>query len=506
MNTHSAPSSAAPAPEAAATGSVLIIGSGFSGLAIAAKLEDAGISDWLILEHADRVGGTWRDNTYPGCACDIPSPLYSYSFDQNPNWSHLFAPQPEILEYLETFAHRRGLTGRIRFGRRVSAAEWDERRQAWTVTTANGERYEYTHLVSAVGLLHRPKTLAIPGLENFTGTAFHSAQWNHDYDLTGKRIAVIGTGASAIQFVPAIADQVASMTIFQRSAPWIMPKADRPFDEDEKRKLRRFPFLKWYRRARLYWQHEERAEGFTNVASDNDKTVAYARRHLERQVPDPELRAKLTPDYTLGCKRLLISSDYYPALMKPHVNVVTEGIREITATSVITDTGEVIDADCIIFGTGFDAQNALAEVDIIGRTGMLLDKAWANGMNAYLGTTVNGFPNFFILCGPNTGLGHNSQVFMIERQVRYTIAAIKAARRRGPIEVTAQAQERFRAWLNAQMSHTVWNAGGCTSWYLDPRTGENTLLWPSSTVDFWKKTLRIKSSDYTFTKSRGVSR
>jgi len=296
------------------------------------------------------------------------------------------------------------------------------------------------------------------------------------------------------------------MTVVQRSAPWIMPKADRPFDEDEMRKLRRVPFLKWYRRARLYWQHEERAEGFTNAASDNDKTVAYARKHLERQVPDPELRTKLTPDYALGCKRLLISSDYYPALMKPHVNLVTEGIREITTTSVITDTDQVIDADCIIFGTGFDAQNALAEVDIIGRAGKSLDKAWASGMNAYLGTTVNGFPNFFILCGPNTGLGHNSQVFMIERQVRYTIAAIKAARRRGPIEVTPQAQERFRAWLNAQMSHTVWNAGGCTSWYLDPRTGENTLLWPSTTVDFWKKTLRLKPSDYTFTKSRGVSR
>ena len=494
------PATSSRAQPTTTTTSVLIIGSGFSGLGLAAKLDDAGITDWLLLEHADRVGGTWRDNTYPGCECDIPSPLYSFSFDQNPDWSRLFAPQPEILNYLESFAQRQGLLDRIRFGRKVLRAGWDEDCQKWIVTTASGgERYVADHLVSAVGLLHRPNTPDIAGLDDFSGEVFHSAQWNHDYDLAGKRVAVIGTGASAIQFVPAIVDRAASLHLFQRSAPWILPKVNHAFTEEDRRKLRRFPWLKWYRRTKLYWQHEERAEGFTNVAADNQKTVQYARRHLERQVADPELRAKLTPDYALGCKRLLISGDYYPALTQPHVDLVTEGIREITEESIVTSSGEQVDVDCIIFGTGFDAQDALREVTITGRQGTLAE-AWENGMSAYLGTTVPRFPNFFILCGPNTGLGHNSQVFMIERQARYTIAAVKAARRRGPIEVKESAQRSFRDWLKQQMANTVWTAGGCTSWYLDPKSGENTLLWPSTTIDFWKKTFRLRPSDYTFTR------
>jgi cation diffusion facilitator CzcD-associated flavoprotein CzcO len=502
------PSLAAPPPRQAVpadpttTGSVLIVGSGFSGLGIAAKLDAAGITAWLILEHADTVGGTWRDNTYPGCACDIPSPLYSFSFDQNPNWSNLFAPQGEILQYLEDFSRRRGLRDRIRFGRHVTSATWDEVHQTWRVETAQGESYHFAHLVSAAGVLHRPKTPELTGLDRFAGRVFHSARWDHEYDLSGKRVAVIGTGASAIQFVPAIVDQVSALTVFQRSAPWIMPKATHAFSPDERRKLRRFPWLKWYRRARLYWLHEQRAEQFTNVATDNHTTVGYARRHLAKQVPDPDLRAKLTPDYALGCKRLLISNDWYPALTRPHVDVVTSGIGEITPTTIVSDDGIAHDVDCIIFGTGFEAQDALGEITITGRDGRTLSETWDRGAGAYLGTTVHGFPNFFVMVGPNTGLGHNSQVFMIERQARYAVAAIKAARRRGAIEVKGSVQSRFQGWLRDRLGRTVWNAGGCRSWYINPKTGENTLLWPSTTIDFWKKTFRLRRRDYTFTRRR----
>ncbi|MER7558645.1 NAD(P)/FAD-dependent oxidoreductase [Nocardioides sp. NPDC126508] len=489
-----------PAAGGATYTSVVIIGSGFSGLAMAAKLDRAGIRDFVILEHADGVGGTWRDNTYPGCACDIPSPLYSYSFDQNSEWSHLFAGQPEILRYLESFARRRNLEARTQFRQRVVAASWDDEAQLWTVRTAGGATFVAPFLVSAMGLLHKAKTPTIPGLTRFAGPAFHSAEWNHDVDLAGKRVAVIGTGASAIQFVPAIVDQVSSMAVFQRSAPWILPKANRTFDERDKRRLRRAPWLKWYRRYRLYWQHEGRATTFTNVATVNDTTVGYARAHLARQVPDPDLRAMLTPDYALGCKRLLISSDYYPAVAQSHVELVTDAISEVTETAVVTAEGRSIDVDCIIFGTGFDAQNALSGVSIAGRNGVTLAEAWANGMHAYLGTTVRGFPNFFILCGPNTGLGHNSQVFMIERQVKYAIAAIKAASGRdAAIEVGQRAQDGFRHWIDKAMAATVWKAGGCTSWYLDPKTGKNTLLWPSTTIDYWKRTRRLARSDYDYT-------
>jgi cation diffusion facilitator CzcD-associated flavoprotein CzcO len=478
----------------------LIIGSGFSGLGAADRLDRAGIRDWVLIESGATVGGTWRDNTYPGCACDIPSPLYSFSFDQNPDWTQLFAGQPEILDYLERFSRDRKLRGRMRFNRRVVSAEWREDSQTWLVSVTTGEQYVARFLISGVGLLHRPKTPRIPGLDSFAGTVFHSAEWDHDYDLTGKRVAVIGTGASAIQFVPAIAERTGRLHVFQRSAPWIMPKGNRRFSAAEQRRMRRVPFAMWRRRLRLYRAHEERAEGFTDVATDTSTTEAYARRHLERQVKDPVLRAKLTPDYALGCKRLLISSDYYPALTRDDVELVTDEVVRITPTGVQTADGRTREVDAIIFGTGFDAQDALASVTITGRDRRTLAEAWEGGMSAYLGTTVAGFPNLFLLCGPNTGLGHNSQVFMIERQVHLAVAAIKAARRRGAIDVRPDVQARFGDWLRDRLRNTVWNAGGCTSWYLDPRTGENTLLWPSTTVEFWKRTRRLHPERYAFTR------
>ncbi|UNN05320.1 flavin-containing monooxygenase [Rhodococcus opacus] len=480
-------------------GGVLIIGAGFSGLGIAAMLDKSGIRDWIILEQADDVGGTWRDNTYPGCACDIPSPLYSYSFAQNPFWSHLFAPQAEIHGYLKHFAQDRQLTSRIQFGKSVQNLTWNEQARQWEVTTSDGAIYHFTYVVSGVGLLHRPKVPTLPGIENFKGEVFHSAAWNHSYDLSGKRVAVVGTGASAIQFVPAIVDQVESMTVFQRSAPWILPKANRPLDSRYKRLSRVFPPYMWYERAKLYWIHEKRAEGFTNITSDTGKSEHLGRTLLERQVADPELRKKLTPDYAIGCKRLLISNDYYPALAREHVEVATDGVGEFYDEGIVTTSGEKVEADCVIFGTGFDAQNALAEVSIRGRNGIDLNDAWGEGMSAYLGSTISGFPNFFIMCGPNTGLGHNSQVFMIEAQGRYICAVVKHAQRKGgTVEVKRAVHDAFRDWLDGRMESTVWQAGGCTSWYIDSRSGKNTLLWPSTTLDFWRKTRFVRPSDYIF--------
>ncbi|MRH87914.1 FAD-dependent oxidoreductase [Nocardia sp. SYP-A9097] len=487
--------SAKPAADATRT-DVLILGAGFSGLAAAAMLSRAGRLDYVILEQGNDVGGTWRENTYPGCACDIPSPLYSYSFRQNPDWRYLFAGQPEILRYLRDTGRELGITEHIRFNTTVISADWDENDRLWAVRTADGAMWQARFLVSAMGVLHHAANPKLPGIENFQGSVFHSANWDHSCDLTDKRVAVVGTGASAIQFVPAIVDRTAQLSVFQRTAPWIVPKFNRAFTEDERKQMRRNPFKRWRRRARLFWIHEQRAAGFVSDTSQMGPTKALATAHLAKQVRDPELRAKLTPDYEIGCKRLLISSEYYPALTKPHVDLVTAGIAEVRANSVIATDGSEYDADVIIFGTGFDAQNSLTRVPIRGRDGVPLGAQWASGPEAYLGTTVSGFPNLFLLCGPNTGLGHNSQVFMIEAQARYMARCIRYAGRRGVLEVKQGAQVRFNEFLQGRLSSTVWQAGGCRSWYQDPTTGRNTLLWPRSTVSYWLRTRFVQRTDY----------
>ena len=495
------PAPSAPCSTADRTSMVttLIIGSGFSGLAVAALLDRAGIRDWLILERGAEIGGTWRDNTYPGCACDIPAPLYSYSFAQNPHWTELFARQPEILDYLLAFVEGRGLRSRISTGCDVASARWDERTGMWDVRTTQGESYRSRFLISAVGLLHRPKIPPIHGIEGFRGELFHSARWNHVYDLRGKKVVVVGTGASAVQFVPAIAAQVSSMVVFQRTPAWILPKHNRVFNQCHQLLAKLLPPYRWYHRAKLYWVHEQRASGFIDVTAINGKTVSYALRNLERGIDDPELRAALTPNYALGCKRLVISSDFYPALRRPNVELVAEGVAEFYPGGVIDSSGRRIEADCVILGTGFDAQDALTEMKLVGRGGRTLADVWARGMTAYLGTVVPSFPNFFIMMGPNTGLGHNSQIVMIEAQARYIVRAIRKARRsRRSIEVRSDVANSFASWLDGRMASTVWNAGGCTSWYLDSRSGKNTLLWPSTTIDFLKRTARVRASDYVF--------
>jgi cation diffusion facilitator CzcD-associated flavoprotein CzcO len=485
---------------------VLIIGAGFSGLCVARGLRRRGFS-FRILERAADVGGTWRDNTYPGCACDIPSPLYSYSFAQRAGWTRLFPRQPEILDYLRDFARRRGLFEHIRFDTEVTGARWDEATGTWEVTTAAGDRHTGRAVVSAIGALHVPATPRLPGLDTFAGPTMHSATWDHGLDLRGRRVAVIGTGASAIQFVPRIVEQVEHLTLFQRTPPWIVPKVDGPFT-GRQRLLRRLAPYRWYGRARLFWIHESRRKGFTDGAAaggaGGDGTAGLAaaerlaRAQLRRQVPDPELRARLTPDYTIGCKRLLISSDYYPAVSRANVTLETAGVREVRSDRIVTGDGAEHPVDVIIFGTGFDTQHGLAAVPVRGRGGIDLARRWESGLEAYLGTTVSGFPNYFVMMGPNSGLGHNSQIFMIEAQARYAVSCLAAMRRRRvrSVEVRPEVEREYNDWVQHSLDGSVWQSGGCRSWYQHAETGRNTLLWPSSTIEFWRRTHRATLSDY----------
>jgi cation diffusion facilitator CzcD-associated flavoprotein CzcO len=477
---------------------VLIVGAGFSGLGVAALLDRAGFRSLTILEAADDLGGTWRDNTYPGCACDIPAPLYSFSFAQKPDWHTLFATQAEILGYLRDVVARRGLLDRIRFGAKVERASWDPARARWDVVTTAGDRFAARFLVSAVGPLHHPVVPKLPGIETFLGAAFHSANWDHDLDLTGKRVVVIGTGASAIQFVPAIADRVAALTVFQRTPPWIVPKFDRPFDARHRALARWFPPYRWYVRNRLFWIHERRAAGFLGDKATMSRIRVLAARTLCRQVPDEELRTRLTPDYEIGCKRLLISSDWYPTLARPNVSLRAGEVRQVRPGGVVGDDGVEVPADVIIYGTGFDAHHNVTRMSITGRDGRTLADTWHDGGEAYLGTTVAGFPNLFVMTGPNTGLGHNSQIFMIEAQARHVVDCLRGLRRRRAdwLDVRADVQQAFTAWVRDRMATTVWETGGCRSWYRDPRNGRNTTLWPDTSVAFWRRTRHARMSDY----------
>lgn len=490
---------AAPRTDTSAGADVLdvcIIGAGVSGLCVASGLQRAGFS-YRILEQADDLGGTWRDNTYPGCGCDIPAPLYSYSFAQHADWSRLFASQPEILNYLRKVAKKAHIDERITFGAKVVSARWQESTQTWALTTRSGAELQCRNLVSAIGVLHTPRYPDLRGRETFGGTTFHSNTWDHTVELRGKRVAVIGNGASAIQFVPRIAPQVDHLTVFQRTASWIVPKFDVSFSHRE-RLLRRLHPYRWYARSRLFWIHESRRKGFTDAASDLSKAEQLARSYLSRKVADPQLRQALTPDYAIGCKRLLISNDYYPALCRDNVTLETSHISEMTVDGIDTVDGRTHGVDVVIYATGFDAHFSFTEVDVVGRGGVRLTERWAQGREAYLATTVSGFPNYFVMLGPNSALGHNSQIFMIEAQARYVLSCLRTARRRriGALDVRPSVEKAFNNWLQGRLSQSVWETGGCSSWYHHPVSGKNTALWPSSTISFWRKTHRVRLSDY----------
>ncbi|MGH8998161.1 MAG: flavin-containing monooxygenase [Acidimicrobiia bacterium] len=476
---------------------VVIVGTGFAGLGQAIRLRQEGIDSFVVLERAGDVGGTWRDNTYPGAACDVPSHLYSFSFAPNPEWSRSFSAQDEILAYLRDCADRLGVRPHLRFGHEVTGARWCADEGRWHVETTGGN-YRARVLVSATGALSDPCLPGLPGLDRFAGTTFHSARWDHDHDLTGRRVAVIGTGASAIQFVPQIQPKVENLTLFQRTPPWVLPRWDRPFRGWERWLFRNLPLTQRLARAGIYWGREGYVLGFAFDPRVMRAAERFARRHLHHQVPGTELRAKLTPDYTIGCKRVLISNDYYPSLTQPNVDVVTDPIGEIRPAGVMTAGGEMHPVDTIIFGTGFRVTDIPAAARICGRDGTSLAEHWHGGMEAHKGTSVAGFPNLFLLVGPNTGLGHSSQVFMIESQLAYVTDAVRCVLGAGAaatVEVRPEAQAAWNDDIQAAMGRTVWTTGGCRSWYLDEQ-GRNTTLWPDFTWRFRRHTRRFDPGAY----------
>jgi cation diffusion facilitator CzcD-associated flavoprotein CzcO len=474
---------------------VAIAGSGFGGLGTAIRLAQSGIDDVLVFERSNDLGGVWRDNTYPGCACDVESHLYSFSFARNPEWSRSFSPAPEIHGYLRACAERFGILPRIRFDHEIQAATWDEDAQRWRLETKHGV-YTADVLVAAVGGLSEPAIPSLPGLETFAGTTFHSARWNHDHVLAGKRVAVIGTGASAIQLVPAIQPEVGQLTIFQRTPPWIVPRNDRALTDRERSVLRGSNAAQWLLRARIYALRELMALPFfdARLAKVGQKL---AETHLARHVRDPKLRAKLTPSYTMGCKRILLSDDYFPAVTKPNVEVVTDSIAEIRPEGVLTKDGTLHEVDTIIFGTGFHVQKYAFAKRIVGRGGRCLADTWSDRMTAHLGTTVSGYPNLFLLQGPNTGLGHTSVITIIESQIEHVVSALRHldGEKLASVEPRIEAQNAFVDFVDRKTLGTVWTSGGCESWYLDAQ-GRNSTLWPGFTFTFKRRVERFDPSEY----------
>jgi cation diffusion facilitator CzcD-associated flavoprotein CzcO len=490
---------------------VVIVGAGFGGMALAIRLQHEGVEDMVILEKEDDLGGTWYVNTYPGCQCDVPSLLYSLSSAPNTAWTRTFAPQPEIEEYLRSVADRHDLKRLIRFATTMTGAQWDDDLNQWSLTTTTAtataatateaSRLTADVLILATGPLSEPSLPAIEGLDTFEGTVFHSARWEHDHDLKDERVAVIGTGASAIQFVPQIQPEVGTMTVFQRTPPWVVPRPDRPFKPWERWLFRRSSLASRISRARIYWSRELMVLIFAKYPALTKYAAAPALRHLEEQVPDPELRAKLTPDYSLGCKRVLLSNDYFPALGQPNVEVVTERIHRVLPHAVLTADGREHPVDTIILGTGFTATDLPAARTVRAADGRTMRERWGGSATAYLGTTVADFPNLFLIIGPNTGLGHSSMIFMMESQANYIVDALKTmtARNLAAVTVTERAVEEFNDEIQAKLARSVWNSG-CSSWYLDA-SGRNTSLWPDFTWRYRQRTRRFDPDRYTLTRS-----
>lgn len=467
---------------------VTIIGSGFGGLCSAIRLKQAGIHDFVILEKDDDYGGTWRVNQYPGCACDVPSHLYSFSFAQNPNWQRKFGRRDELWAYTQQVVDEFGLLPHIRTGCALQRAEWQEDQQRWLITAGNGLQWHSRAIISATGPLSQPKIPALPGLAQFAGKQFHSATWDHGYDLAGKRVAVIGTGASAIQFVPEIAPKVAQLDLYQRTPPWILPRPDRAISGIERWLLKHVKPLQWLYRGLTYVYYEARLLAFTGVpllGKLAGKLVSgQALAHMRRHIKDPALREKLTPNYALGCKRILLINDYYPALARPNVQLCSAGIAEVRAHSIVDQNGVERPIDAIIFATGFDVEHSLGQIEVIGRNGASLRAKAEGGLDAYKGVCVPGFPNFFMIEGPNTGLGHNSVLYMIEASSRYAQQAILQLQRQNgqALEVRQEVCQRYNEDVQARLVGTVWNSG-CNSWYLSA-SGKNHTLWPRFTFTY----------------------
>lgn len=475
---------------------VVILGAGFAGVGMAIRLLQEGERDFVVLDRGNEVGGTWRDNTYPGCQCDVPSNLYSFSFAQNPDWGRSFAWQGEILDYLKGCADRFGVRPHLRLGTELISAEWDAAEQVWAIETSQGH-LTASFLVSGHGGLSAPSVSDFPGLDRFRGTVFHSAAWRHDHSLDGERVAVVGTGASAIQIVPAIQPRVRQLFLFQRTPPWILPRLDREVSEAKKRRYRQLPFVQRLSRIRQYLSREILVLAMNGRLGISKILEAGAKKHLELQVPDPDLRARLTPHYALGCKRILISNDYYPALTQGNVQVAS-GVREVTERGVVSEDGVEHEVDTIVLCTGFKVTNHPVANLFRGRDGRTLAEHWAGGAFAYLGTTIPSFPNLFLITGPNTGLGHTSMVYMMEAQFTYILGALRAMRKSdaGALEVRPEAASAFAAEMQSMTKETVWSSG-CSSWYLDAQ-GRNTSVWPTFTWKFKKRTKRFDAGAYAF--------
>jgi len=479
---------------------VLIIGGGFAGLGAAIRLRKDGRDDFLVIERGDAVGGTWRDNTYPGAACDVPSHLYSYSFELNPNWSRSFSPQPEIQAYLLSIAEKYDINRSCLFNTEVSLAQWDESAGQWLVDTPNGD-FSADVVVGAVGALCEPHLPEIQGIEDFQGEIFHSARWNHDADLKGKRVAIIGTGASAIQIGPAIAKTVDRLDVYQRTAPWVMPRRDRAYSKVEALAYQHVPYLQRGAREAIYWGRELFVLGFAHQPKILQIAQQAAKGNINKAIKDPELRKAVTPDFQIGCKRILISNDWYPMLARDNVDLVTDGIAEVRANSIVSTDGTVREVDAIVVATGFYVTDSPTYDRIVGVGGQSLGELWRNkGQQAYKGATVTGFPNLFFIVGPNTGLGHSSMVFMIESHINYMSSALKEMDRHSlaTVEVREERQQSYNARLQKAMKKTIWTTGGCASWYLDAH-GNNTTLWPSFTFTFRQMTRRFDRDAYRTT-------
>jgi cation diffusion facilitator CzcD-associated flavoprotein CzcO len=479
---------------------VLIAGAGFAGLGAAIRLAKDGRRDFLVIDRGTEVGGTWRDNTYPGAACDVPSHLYSYSFELNPEWSRSFSPQPEIQDYLRRTANKYGVHDHVLLETELLSATWDDEQLLWLIETSRGS-FTADVFVPAVGALCEPALPDIKGIESFAGEIFHSARWNHDADLRGKRVAVIGTGASAIQIVPTIADQVGHLDIYQRTAPWVMPRHDRAYGSLEKKAYRHVPGLQRLAREAIYWGRESFVLGFAFQPKILLAAQRMAKRNIDKAIQDEELRARVTPDWQIGCKRILISNDWYPTLVRDNVDLVTDGIAEVRPNAIVTTDGAVREVDAIVVATGFHVTDSPAYDLIFGAEKRSLGDVWhESGQSAYKGATVVGFPNMIFVIGPNMGLGHSSMVYMAESAINYLSSALRELDQYdiATFEVRSEVQQAYNAQLQLRMKKTIWTRGGCSSWYLDEH-GNNTTLWPSFTFSFRQLTRRFDLAAYRTT-------
>jgi cation diffusion facilitator CzcD-associated flavoprotein CzcO len=483
--------------------SVAIIGAGFAGLGMAIQLRRRGREDFLILEKSHDVGGVWRDNTYPGCGCDVPTVAYSFSFEQNPFWSKVWSSQPEIHAYLRRVADKYDIRRKTLFGAEVVAASWDASASRWHLRSADGRTITAQFLVMSVGPMTVPKSPELKGIESFTGAAFHSSRWDHSVDLTGKRVAVIGTGASAIQFVPAIAEQVKELQLYQRTPPWVLNRFDPRVPKAIQALFAKVPLIRNMFRAAAYWVAESQALALHGYGMLHKPLEWAAKANIRKSIKDPTLAARLTPDYQIGCKRILYSPTYYPALARPNAEVITDGIAEVRPGSVVTADGTERAVDVIIYGTGFNVVGSIDSLDIRLDGGESLVRRWKRlGMQAHMGVTVVGMPNAFFLMGPNSAIAHNSIVFMIEQQIKLVLRAMDVVQQRAAasIEIRRDAQDTYNEQIHRRLDKRVWSTAGCNPYFLDDR-GVNRALWPGFSWEYWRAVRNFDETQYEFTRA-----